>query len=149
VDENLIAQFVNQPDVKVIAFCGKNEAVYQELKNKFADAGNIIILGFYSPMDELYAIADVFITKPGGLSTSEALRRRLPMVISHLFSGQEQYNLNYLLARNLVMPKSIDIAAQALAEIRSGSFKASLRNNPKVEVLFPQNMAALAVKQLV
>jgi processive 1,2-diacylglycerol beta-glucosyltransferase len=149
VDENLIAQFANQPNVKIIAVCGKNEFIYQQLKNKFAGFSNIIILGFYPLMDELYAIADVFITKPGGLSVSEALSWKLPMIISHLLPGQEQYNYDYLLYHNLVMPKYGDMAAQALGEAKSGSFRAALKSNPQLELLFPKNAAALAVKRLV
>ncbi|MDR3642354.1 MAG: glycosyltransferase [Candidatus Doudnabacteria bacterium] len=149
VDENLVAQFANQPNIKVFAVCGKNEIIYRQLKSKLASAGNVTVLGFYPAMDELYAIADVFITKPGGLSVSEALRWNLPMIISHLLPGQEQYNFDYLLHNHLVMPKYGKIAEQAIDEVRSGSFRAALKSNPKLDVLFPKDAAALAVGRLV
>jgi processive 1,2-diacylglycerol beta-glucosyltransferase len=147
VDENLIARFVNRPNIKIIAVCGKNQTIYQKLKNKFAGASNIIVLGFYSPMDELYAIADVFITKPGGLSISEALRWKLPIIISHMLPGQEQYNFSYLLKHNLVIPKAKDIAAEALEEMKSGNFRALLKNNPNAEVLQAKGQVVLAVSR--
>ena len=149
VDGKLISQFVDLPNIKVIAVCGKNQAIYQNLKKQFEGTKNISILGFYSPMDELYATADVFITKPGGLSVSEALRRGLPMVISHFFPGQERQNFNYLLRHNLVMPKTTDVAMQALVEIKSGSFKLALQNNPNLETLFVPNAAVNAVRTMV
>ena len=149
VDANLIAQFSNLPNIKVIAVCGKNELVFKELKNKFSGAGNITIVSFYTPMDELYAVSDVFITKPGGLSVSEALRWNLPMIISHLLPGQEQYNFDYLLYNHLVMPHYGNIAAEAIDEAGSGSFRAALKSNEKMELLFPKDAAALAVKRLV
>ena len=149
VDGKLISRFADLPNIKVIAVCGKNEAVCQQLKKQFVGTKNISILGFYFPMDELYAITDVFITKPGGLSVSEALRWRLPMVISHFFSGQERQNFNYLLDRNLVMSKTHDAAAQALGEIKSGSFKLTLQNNPNLGVLFIRDAADKAVRVVV
>ena len=149
LDENLISQFLNKPNIKVIAVCGKNRIAYQNLKNKFAGAKNIIVLGFYPSMDELYAIADVFITKPGGLSVSEALRWFLPMIISHMLPGQEQYNFDYLLHNGFVMPHYGDIAAQALEEVTTGSFKKALQHNPNLGKLFPQDAALAAVKTMV
>jgi processive 1,2-diacylglycerol beta-glucosyltransferase len=48
-------------------------------------------------MDEYMAAADVMIGKPGGLTTSEALARELPMVIVNPIPGQEERNADYLL----------------------------------------------------
>jgi processive 1,2-diacylglycerol beta-glucosyltransferase len=43
------------------------------------------------------AVADLLIGKPGGLTTSEALARGLPMVIVNSIPGQEERNADYLL----------------------------------------------------
>jgi processive 1,2-diacylglycerol beta-glucosyltransferase len=48
-------------------------------------------------MDEYMAAADLMIGKPGGLTTSEALARGLPMVIVNPIPGQEDRNADYLL----------------------------------------------------
>jgi processive 1,2-diacylglycerol beta-glucosyltransferase len=87
-------------------------------------------------MDELYSIADIYITKPGGLSVSEALRWQLPILVSHLLPGQEQHNFKYLLANGLVMPKSNDIVSQALEELETGRFRQALKHNGKLNKLF-------------
>jgi processive 1,2-diacylglycerol beta-glucosyltransferase len=150
LDEDLITQFANQPNLKVIAVCGKNQTVYQQLKNKFSGFGNILVLGFFSPMDELYAIADVFITKPGGLSMAEALRWNLPIIISHLLPGQEQYNFDYLLYNHLVMPQYGDIAAEAQGEAISGNFKKALLANPLRTQMFQEGEpVVLALNSLI
>ena len=41
--------------------------------------------------------ADCIISKPGGLTTSEALAKRLPMIIMNPIPGQEKRNTEFLL----------------------------------------------------
>jgi processive 1,2-diacylglycerol beta-glucosyltransferase len=48
-------------------------------------------------MDELMAVADLVVTKPGGLTTSEALAVGLPLVVTYPVPGQEERNSDYLL----------------------------------------------------
>jgi len=139
IDESLIQNFIGKSNIKVIVVCGRNKELFEKLNEKFAKT-NAVILGYHSPMDELYAIADIFITKPGGLSVSESLQWGLPMIISHLLPGQEQWNYKYLIEHGLAMGGvGGDIAAKALEEIETGSFKESLANNPYRQNLFNGN----------
>lgn len=136
IDLGLLKFFAHRPNIKTIVVCGKNVELYEKLKIKFANT-NIIPTGFYKPMDELYAISSVYITKPGGLSTAEALRWSLPMLISHLLPGQEELNFKYLVKKHLVMPWPKDLKNEALAELQLGAFKQQLLTNPNKTALFP------------
>jgi processive 1,2-diacylglycerol beta-glucosyltransferase len=55
------------------------------------------VLGFTDQMDELMCAADVVVSKPGGLTTSETLARGAAMVIVNPIPGQESRNSDYLL----------------------------------------------------
>jgi len=55
------------------------------------------VLGFTDQIDELMAAADVVVTKPGGLTSSEILARGAAMVIVNPIPGQESRNSDYLL----------------------------------------------------
>ena len=55
------------------------------------------VFGFTTQMDELMAAADLVVSKPGGLTTSEALARGTPMAIVNPIPGQESRNSDYLL----------------------------------------------------
>jgi processive 1,2-diacylglycerol beta-glucosyltransferase len=55
------------------------------------------ILGFTKEIDELMAVADLVVSKPGGLTTSETLARGAPMVIVNPIPGQEARNSDFLL----------------------------------------------------
>ncbi len=55
------------------------------------------VLGFSKNMHELMAVADLIITKPGGLTSSEALAMGRPLFILHPIPGQEAANSDFLL----------------------------------------------------
>src|SRR5207245_3411695 len=55
------------------------------------------VLGFTRELDELMAVADLVISKPGGLTTSETLARGAVMAIVNPIPGQESRNSDYLL----------------------------------------------------
>jgi len=136
MDKGLLLRLSQKPNVKVIAVCGKNQAAFNELSEFFAGS-TVTILGFYTPMDELYAVADIFVTKPGGLSTSESLRWNLPILLSHFLPGQEELNVDYLEDKGLVMPEPLNIESEALEEIETHAFRKRLMVNPAKAALFP------------
>ncbi len=55
-------------------------------------------------MNVLYEQAHAIITKPGGVTLSEALCKRLPIFTHSALPGQEEINKQYLLAKNLIFP---------------------------------------------
>ncbi len=55
------------------------------------------VLGYTDKMDELLAVADLVVSKPGGLSASEVLARGVPLLIVDPVPGQECRNSDYLL----------------------------------------------------
>jgi processive 1,2-diacylglycerol beta-glucosyltransferase len=56
-------------------------------------------LGFAMNMHELMAVADLILTKPGGLTSSEALALGKPLFILNPIPGQEAANSDFLLER--------------------------------------------------
>lgn len=56
----------------------------------------ITVLGFADNINELMSAADLLITKPGGITTAEALVKKIPMIIIKPIPGQEASNTAYL-----------------------------------------------------
>jgi processive 1,2-diacylglycerol beta-glucosyltransferase len=54
-------------------------------------------VGFTTEMDKYMAAADLMVGKAGGLTTSEALARALPMALIEPIPGQEERNADHLL----------------------------------------------------
>ncbi len=92
----------NQPDAQIVIVTGKNTEMKSKLEG--LNKSNILALGFYEPMHELYQISELYLTKPGGLTTAECLQSEVPIVITHWLPGQEELNYNYLVANRLVSP---------------------------------------------
>ena len=75
--------------------CGTNEKLQQELTGAFGCFPGIHIHGFVKDIASLMDSADLYLTKPGGLSTTEAAAKRLPMVFVDAVAGCEEYNMHY------------------------------------------------------
>jgi processive 1,2-diacylglycerol beta-glucosyltransferase len=81
-----------------MAVCGRNEKLKTALdKLPVPKRHTTQVLGFTTKMDELLAAADLVVTKPGGLTTSECLARGAAMVIMNPIPGQESRNSDWLL----------------------------------------------------
>jgi processive 1,2-diacylglycerol beta-glucosyltransferase len=84
--------------LQVVAVCGRNEQLKDDLASLDKPARHKVkVLGFTKDIDELMAVADLVISKPGGLTTSETLARGAVMVIVNPIPGQESRNSDYLL----------------------------------------------------
>lgn len=84
--------------IELVAIAGRNEAVKKELEAIAVPARHRTkILGFTDQIDELMAAADVVVSKPGGLTTSETLARGAALAIVNPIPGQESRNSDYLL----------------------------------------------------
>lgn len=83
---------------QILVVAGRNE----ELRRKLATRDYkhpTRVLGFASNMHELMAVASLIITKPGGLTSSEAVAMGKPLFILNPIPGQEAANSDFLLER--------------------------------------------------
>lgn len=81
--------------------CGRNESLQSMLKEKYEDAvkaDKLKILGFTKNVPQLMDECDVIVTKPGGLTTTEALSKQIPMIIPFAIPGQEFENTEFLVS---------------------------------------------------
>lgn len=87
-----------QTPLDLIVVCGKNAKLKAKLeKVDTPERHRVQVMGFTKEMDELLAIADLIVSKPGGLTTSECLARGVPMAIVNPIPGQESRNSDFLL----------------------------------------------------
>src|SRR3954471_10106873 len=93
----IIAEINKLPQiVQVVVVCGRNEELRRELSIQERRQPTHI-LGFVNNMQDLMAVADVVISKPGGLTTSEALAMGKPIFVLNPIPGQEAANSDFLL----------------------------------------------------
>lgn len=85
--------------LQLIIVCGTNEKLHRwcsSHKPRFKH--NVIPFGYVDNIHELMEVSDVIITKPGGLTTQEALCKGLPMIIVNPIPGQEAMNTEFLVS---------------------------------------------------
>lgn len=84
-------------DTELSIVCGTNEQLKRTMDEIHAGEGGIHVRGFVKDMPLLLDSADLYVTKPGGLSTTEAFAKGCPMVLVNAVGGCENYNLNHFL----------------------------------------------------
>lgn len=82
-------------DFQVLCVCGKNEKTLKEVKSKTWKK-NVVAYGFVDNVDVMMDASDCIITKPGGLTTSELMAKKLPAIIMNPIRGQEDRNMEFL-----------------------------------------------------
>lgn len=81
--------------------CGTNQRLENRLENRVEEKENVRILGYVDNVPDLMDSADLYLTKPGGISVSEAAAKALPMVLVDTVGGCEKYNLDYALEKGI------------------------------------------------
>jgi len=123
-------------DAQIVVLAGRNRVLLNRLQKLATKHNNRFVpLGFTSQIEQVMAVSDIAISKPGGLTTSECLATNLPMIIISPIPGQEERNANYLLENGAAL-KACDITG---LEFR---IKELLNNKTKLEKI-RQNMSAI------
>jgi processive 1,2-diacylglycerol beta-glucosyltransferase len=103
--EQIVRAFLGQ-DIQLLVVCGANNSLYQRLKLK--GYPDVKAFGFINNLQELMAASDMIITKPGGLTLSEALVMDLVPVFVSPIPGQERANIRVLMQHGIGhFPKDI------------------------------------------
>lgn len=93
--QNLLAL---ETPAELVVVVGRNAAAKEELEQiAVPDRHRAKIFGFTDQIDQLMAVADVVVSKPGGLTTSEVLARGAAMAVVNPIPGQESRNSDFLL----------------------------------------------------
>jgi len=93
--------------IRLIVVCGNNEKVFRSiefLKKVYQSEDKLVdIYGFVNNIPELMDDSDIIITKPGGLTSTEAIMKNIPMIIPFCYPGQEEENADYLVESGMAI----------------------------------------------
>jgi len=85
-------------DIQIIAVTGSNKKLKSHLEGLACNSDKSVhILGYTDKISELMDISSLLITKPGGITISEALVKKLPILITTPIPGQEERNAQFLI----------------------------------------------------
>lgn len=80
---------------RISVVCGRNKTLRRKLTKALAQDERVFVRGYVKDMASLMDSADLYLTKPGGISVSEAAAKGLPMVFVNAVAGCESYNLRF------------------------------------------------------
>lgn len=86
---------------QAVIICGNNKKRMRSLRLQFHKNPNVHIIGFTRHVAEYMDAADVLFTKPGGLSSTEAAVRRVPLVHTDPIPGCETKNRAFFVSRGM------------------------------------------------
>ena len=108
---------------QLLVVAGSNKKLFSRIKKieKKNGSGNIRVFSHVDNIDELMEVADVVITKAGGMTTAEALVKKLPLLIIEPIPGHERMNADYMVAKGAAVEVT-DL--RQIHEILNGLFDA-------------------------
>ncbi|MDO8662445.1 MAG: glycosyltransferase [Candidatus Omnitrophota bacterium] len=81
-------------DVQVVVICANNKKLFAKLSKR--NLPNVLPLGFVSNAEEIMAVSDIIVTKPGGSTIAEILNMDLAPIFISIIPGQESSNVEAL-----------------------------------------------------
>lgn len=100
-------------DTHLVIICGHNKRLYEQLQDRCGP--RTVVVGYTNRIAEYMAAADLCITKPGGLSITEMLVMRLPMILMLSVPGCESRNMDFFRSHQIAI--ATDDWEQAIAEV--------------------------------
>lgn len=119
-------------DLQIIVVCGNNKKMKRRLSG-MSFSHKVYTLGFVDNVDVLMDSADCIITKPGGLSTSEALAKELPIIMLDPIPGQEDRNKEFMLNNGIALNISKTLRVEeAIYQLKNLDYRiGALKENMK------------------
>lgn len=111
------------PKLNILFVANGKKDIYDLVSNKFKDHKRLSIVNWTNTMEEYIKISDVVISKAGGLTVTECLAIKKPMIMVNPIPGQEEHNAEFVQENGLgiklkgtkdivrVLPKFISLKA--------------------------------------
>ena len=91
-------------DFQIILVTGKNKKLYNQFEEVVGNSPkNTKLIYFTNEINKFMQASDIIITKPGGLTVTEALACNIPMAIFDAIPGQEEENAEFLIKHNMAV----------------------------------------------
>lgn len=120
--------------LQICAVAGSNKALKEKLEALQSPSHiTVRIYDFVRAIHELYALADVVISKAGGLTVTECITRGVPLIITEPLPGQEAANANFLQTHKaaLQIKKTPDVLNKIHRILTNAALRGELTKNMK------------------
>lgn len=118
---------------QVIVLAGHNEALKTRLEERFGSSGRVRAVGFTDQVPLYMAASDVLLSKPGGLSSTEAAVFGIPLVHTDPIPGCETRNAAFFQQHGMSLRANgaEEVAATAIYLMRNEPAQQAMRQAQK------------------
>lgn len=102
---SILCELIRNTKFCLIVICGNNESLQQKLKKRYD--GEAVVIGYTDQMALYLRACDLYFTKPGGLSTTEAAAAEEPLVLLPPIPGCESKNLRFFTQTGMAIPAKL------------------------------------------
>lgn len=129
-------------DMEVSVICGTNKRLFKRLSRRYKQKAYIHVIGYTNQISLYMDSADLYLTKPGGISVTEAAVKCLPMAFINAVAGCEQYNMDYFQRRGAaITASSPQKLAQESVTLLSSDTRLCRMENTLKEHMMPDGAA--------
>ncbi|WP_221565425.1 glycosyltransferase [Alkalihalobacillus sp. TS-13] len=110
--------------IKYFVLCGKNQQLYRRIEQM--DRPFLKPLSYISSREEmnhLYEEMEIMLSKPGGVTISECLRKGIPLCLLETLPGPEEQNERFLMEENLAIKINLDELENSLLDFLENSME--------------------------
>jgi len=128
-----------QYDFQIVTVCGSNRHLKNEI-DMLSTRKKIYNFGFVDNVDMIMSASDCIVSKPGGLTVSEALAKKLPIILIDPIPGQEDRNYEFLVNNGLAIGTSKTFSVEeALYQLMSSNTRAEYMRQMADEIGSPDS----------
>lgn len=125
-----------RPDRHLIVVCGNNKKLYSRLRRKYGGRANITLLECTADMALYMKACDAFLSKPGGLSSTEAAVSGIPLIHISPIPGCEEKNMKFFASHGMsvAVGDRLDMLNFALSGIGSSACRDKMKQDQKLHI---------------
>lgn len=126
-------------DDQLVVICGTNKRLEKKMKRSAKGLSNVLVVGYTHQIHLYMSASDLFLSKPGGLSSTEAFRQHLPFIAIDIVPGCETRNIEFFKRCSLVesTPDLKELADLAMDRLHDSEYLEKASN--RIKELFPGN----------
>lgn len=132
----------------IYVLTGKNDNLKNKLDEKYRSTGRFYTVSFTKQVSLYMAASDVLISKPGGLSSTEAAVANIPMVHVHTIPGCETYNAQFFSENGLSLYAHDDKEAVTFANMLAYDQQQADKMRSMQRKFVPQDAAVAIIKEM-
>ncbi len=123
-------------DYRLIAICGSNQKLLNRLKSEYGGNPQVILITSTDNMALYMKACDVFLSKPGGLSSTEAAVSGTPLIHISPIPGCETLNMRFFEQHgmSIAVGSRIEQIPKSLERLRSPLFAARMIENQRAHI---------------